>query len=156
MEHRLGLVEAARGAYASREYMRAQTLFEQAEAIAPLDPTAAELLADSKRQLQPLADQIAMFKQGDWEFVLPTLWRAHEADPQNPDIVRLMVDSYYNLAVRDLQREDPRSAADKLKEATQLAPQDPEVRRLARFADLYRDRVQDLLYRVFVKYLAFR
>ncbi len=154
--HRAGLVEAARGAFASREYMRAETLFEQAAAIAPLDPTTAELLADAKRQLQPLADQIVMFKQGDWEFVLPTLWRAHEADPQNPDIVRLMVDSYYNLAVRDLQREDPRSAADKLKEATALAPQDPELRRLAKFAELYRDRVQDLLYRVFVKYLAFR
>jgi len=55
-----------------------------------------------------------------------------------------------------LQREDPRSAADKLREATQLSPQDAEVRRLSRFAELYKGRAQDLMYRVFVKYLAFR
>jgi tetratricopeptide (TPR) repeat protein len=156
VERRAGLVESARAAYANREYMRAESLFEQAGAVAPLDATTAELLADAKRQLQPLADQIGMFKQGDWEFVLPNLWRAHESDPQNADITHMIVDSYYNLAVRDLQREDPRSAGDKLKEALQLAPQDPEVRRLSRFAEQYRERAQDLLYRVFVKYLAFR
>lgn len=156
VQHRTALIESARAAYASREYMRAELLFEQAAAVAPLDATTAELLADAKRQLQPLADQIAMFKQGDWEFVLPNLWRAHEADPQNTDVVRLIVDCYYNLAVRDLQREDPRSAADKLKEAAQLSPQDSDVRRLSRFAEIYKARAQDLMYRVFVKYLAFR
>jgi uncharacterized RDD family membrane protein YckC len=52
-----------------------------------------------------------MFKQGDWEFALRDLPRLHETDPANA-VVRLMVDCYYNLGVLDLQREDPRSAAD--------------------------------------------
>jgi tetratricopeptide (TPR) repeat protein len=154
--HRSQLVEDARRAYQERRYLRAELMFEQAAAISPLDATAAELLADSKRQLAPYADQIALFKQGDWEFVLPTLWRLREANADNLDIERLIVDAYYNLAVRDLQREDPRGAAEKLKEAVQLAPEDAEVRRLASFANVYRERQQDLLYRVFVKYLAFR
>ncbi len=150
------LVEDARRAYQERRYLRAELMFEQAASISPLDATAAELLADSKRQLAPYAEQIALFKQGDWEFVLPTLWRLRESNAGNPDVERLIVDSYYNLAVRDLQREDPRGAAEKLKEAVQLAPEDADVRRLANFANVYRERQQDLLYRVFVKYLAFR
>ena len=38
----------------------------------------------------------------------------HDADPANRDVIRLMVNSYYNLGLRDLQRGDANSALEKL------------------------------------------
>ena len=67
-----------------------------------------------------------------------------------------MVDSYYDLAVRDLQRGDAKSAAKRLDEAAKLAPDDAEVARHRLFAQTYQDRAKDLLYRTYVKYLPSR
>jgi hypothetical protein len=87
---------------------------------------------------------------------VPSLWKIHHSEPQNRDVARLIVDSYYNLGVRELQRELPGDAAAHFKEALALAPADPDLRRLAQFADAYSGRQQDLLYRTFVKYVPFR
>ena len=46
----------------------------------------------------------------------------------------LIVDSYYNLGVRDLQRGDPVSATEKFQEAIALDRGDPQLQRAARFA----------------------
>jgi hypothetical protein len=66
-----------------------------------------------------------------------------------------MIDCYYNLGVRDLQRGDTVSAAEMFDEAQHLRPNDRELQRLSRFAKAYQQRSQDLLYRIFVKYLPF-
>ena len=67
-----------------------------------------------------------------------------------------MVDTYYNLILADLQRGDPREARNKLREARQLDRSDPWLERLERFCSVYESREQDLLYRIFVKYLPAR
>ena len=67
-----------------------------------------------------------------------------------------MVDSYFNLGVRELQRKDAASAISNFKEAQELSADDPELSRLIEFAETYQDRPDDLLYRIFVKYLPFR
>jgi len=97
-----------------------------------------------------------LFRQGDWEFALPNLWRLQDEHPGNKDIVRLMVGCYFNLGLRDLQRGDPVAASEKFGEALSLAPDDVELQRLAAFASAYQQRPSDLLYRVFVKYHPFR
>jgi len=156
LTRRSDLIESARAAAAAGRHTHVLDLLEEAAAIAPLDAAAADLAAASQEQLAGLGPAIDRFRQGDWEYALPDLWRAHEADPANRTVERLIVDSYYNLAVRDLQRRDVGPAGDKLTEAASLAPEDPDVQRLQRFVDQYSGRSLDLRYRIFVKYLPFR
>jgi Tfp pilus assembly protein PilF len=87
---------------------------------------------------------------------LPDLWRRHEENPADRDVTHLIVDCYYNLAVRDLQRADTRKAAENLKEAAKLEPSDPILGRHIAFAETYQTRDKDLLYRIYVKYLPTR
>jgi hypothetical protein len=156
LARRDAVLDRAREAYAHKEYLLAAGYFRRAAEIAPLSGTAADLEQDTQRQLEPLKQSLDLFHQREWEFVLPTLWRMHQADSGNRDVVRLIVDSYYNLAVRDLQRGDPVSAAAKLGEALALDPGSPALKRHKLFADTYSQRPQDLLYRIYVKYLPFR
>jgi tetratricopeptide (TPR) repeat protein len=156
LAERAGALAEARSAAQQREHLRAVDLLDRAAAIAPLEPADGELLAASRRQVSGLQRELDLFRQGDWEFALPELWRLHDSDPANPDINRLIVDSYYNLAVRDLQRQDLNEAVTKLEEGLALAPQDAGLERLARFARLYTGSPPDLRYRIFVKYLPFR
>ena len=150
------LLESARAAYTGKEFLKAEKFLDQAAALAPLDGAAAEQLADVRRQVAPLQEAIAFCKQGEYEIALRGLWRLHEADRANRDIVQLMVDSYYNLGVKALQREAPAEAVESFKEAVNLDAKDESLQRLAHFADAYLSRAQDLQYKIFVKYLTTR
>ena len=155
-EERLALLASARQAHAEGSYLRAIELLEQANAKTRLDPPDAELLADAKRKAEPLSKQLAFFRDQEWEYVIPELWRMHEANPGDRDVRRLLVDSYYNLGLQDLQGTDPDKALEKFQEAMKLAPEDEMVRRQYVFAQTYQERPIDLLYRIYVKYLPFR
>ncbi len=150
------LVDRAKQAHTQREYLLVDGLLERAAAIAPLPEEVQAIKAEADVALEPLAEQIQVFRAGDWEYALPTLWRLRESDASNPDITRLIIDSYYNLGVRDLQRGNPGSALAKFEEALNLRPDDPTLTRLRSFAATYDKRSEDLLYRIFVKYLPFR
>lgn len=156
LARRTELLERARAAAGEERHLQAVDLFQQAAAIAPLDAADDELATASRARIGDLAQAIALVRQGDWEFALPELWRALQEDPGNGVVRQLIIDSYYNLAVRDLQRRDVGPAGEKLTEAAALAPEDSDVQRLQRFVDRYRNRQLDLQYRIFVKYLPFR
>jgi tetratricopeptide (TPR) repeat protein len=156
LERFRAIVASARTAHASGENLLAFELLERAEAIAELDDSELAVKADAEARLASLSEQIEIFRSGDWEYALPTLWRMREADRNNADITRLIIDCYYNLGVRDLQRGRPDSAARKFEEALSLRPGDPTLARMKAFAETYTDRPEDLLYRIFVKYLPFR
>ncbi len=149
-------LEQARAAGRRGENLAALELLEQADAISPLDGENVDLKALTIGKLDNLSSEIELFEQGDWEYALPGLWRLHDADESNRDVSRLMVDSYYNLGLRDLQRGDTRAAEEKFQEALQLDPDDAELLRLSEFAAAYTRRPSDLLYRIFVKYHPFR
>lgn len=151
------LVERARRAFEVGENLLTVDLLERAAGIAPLDAATEAMRANARRELEPLREQIQVFRSGDWEYALPTLWRMREQDNDNRDVNRLIVDSYYNLGVRDLQRGRPEAALRKFEEALGIRPDDPTLTRMAAFADTYSDdQPEDLLYRIFVKYLPFR
>ncbi len=156
LAQRDALVAQAQQARQGREYLRALELFVNASESAPLSAEDELVQEEVRQRLAGLQPQIEMFEQGDWEFVLPELWKLHSADPADLDIVQLMVDSYYNLGVRDLQRGDAPAAAEKFLRASELKPTDAEVERLSRFSQIYGERRADMLYRIFVKYLPFR
>ena len=107
-------------------------------------------------QTKPWSYRFREVRDGQYEYALPVLWRLREESPDDPVIERLIVDSYYNLAVRDLQRGDTEEAAEKLREILELRPDDPEATRHLRFAETYAQRDKDLLYRIYVKYLPTR
>jgi len=150
------LVTAARSAISNGENLVAADLLDSAEVITPLEPDDLVLRDEIASQLEVVEEPMKLFRQGDWEFALPNLWRLQDEHPGNKDIVRLMVGCYFNLGLRDLQRGDPVAASEKFGEALSLAPDDVELQRLAAFASAYQQRPSDLLYRVFVKYHPFR
>ncbi|MCM2270521.1 MAG: hypothetical protein NDJ75_10495 [Thermoanaerobaculia bacterium] len=150
------LVRRAEAAMAAGETFVARRLLAEATTVAPLSGPAAELSATVEQRAADFAEELAFVRDGDHERALNRLWRRHEADPADKDVRRLMVDAYYNLGLADLQRGDPRAARAKLREARQFDREDPLLERLDRFCAAYEKREQDLLYRIFVKYLPAR
>ncbi len=156
MEEYTSLMALAEGAQARREFLVVDEFLSRAAAIRPLDEAGVSLKTTADAELEPLRSLIAVFEQGEWERVLRDLWLLREDMPENADVNRLMVDSYYNLGVRALQRGDTATAVDHFAEATRLSGFDPELERASKFAQTYRERPEDLLYRIYVKYLPFR
>jgi Tfp pilus assembly protein PilF len=103
-----------------------------------------------------MTKQITAFRDHEWEYVLPDLWRMRNEDPENPDVKQMIVDSYYNLAVRDLQRADAKKAVENFQEALALEGNDESAQRHLAFAQTYEERPKDLLYKIYVKYLQYR
>jgi tetratricopeptide (TPR) repeat protein len=153
---REALVAEAGAAADRREFMRTSELLSEAAAIAPLSGTEVQLLARADEQLQELQNFISIFREGEWDLALRDLWLLHDSDSGNRDVTRLLVDSYYNLGLRSLQRKDIKEAAEQFGEALKLNADDPELLRLADFAATYQTRSTDLLYRIYVKYVPFR
>jgi tetratricopeptide (TPR) repeat protein len=156
LARRVTYLAAARQLAAQHNTVRALGRLDQAAQIAKLDGDDAKLAEDLKRQLEPIAPQVTLFQQHEWERAIPDLWRLHEKDPGNRDVTQLIVDCYYNLAVRDLQHADTAKAAEKLKEALSLRQDDETLKRAYLFAQTYQDRGKDLLYEIYVKYLPYR
>ncbi len=153
---RRALLEQAQRSLADGENFRARRYFAQAAELEPLDGDWVAMAASAEERLKPLAQESQLFKDGDFEFLVNQLWRRREAEPANRDVVRMIVDSYHNLGVLDLQRGDPAAAREKFREARAIDGSDPALQRLERFATTYETRGQDLLYRIFVKYLPLR
>ncbi len=147
------LLGAAREAHRQGRYLRARSYFERAAKILPLEAGDLAFKTEGDDALHDLETQIKLFNDGQYTSIIPGLWRKREADPNNRDIERLLVDSYYNLAVTDLQRGNAQGAAAKMRDALEVQPENEELERLRLFAQTYAQRQQDLLYRIFVKYL---
>ncbi|MCP3957105.1 MAG: hypothetical protein GY719_04570 [bacterium] len=150
------LVGAARDAHQQGRHIRARKYFARASKIMPLEEADRQLKLEGDDQLELLEDEIKLFDEGQYAAIIPELWRQRETDPNNRDIERLLVDSYYNLALSDLQRGNAQGAARKLKEALEVQPDNEELQRMRLFAQTYVQRPKDLLYRIFVKYLPSR
>ncbi|HEX3527467.1 MAG TPA: hypothetical protein VH988_10390 [Thermoanaerobaculia bacterium] len=152
---RLAALDAAHKAYAEGSYIQAAGILEQAANTGRLDPGDEDMLARAKAQIEPLAKQIELFKQHEWEYLIHDLWRIRDKTPSR-DVDHMLIDSYYDLGVRDLQRADAAKAAEKFKEALNLAPNDAVLKRHMQFAQTYQERQKDLLYKIYVKYLTYR
>ena len=139
-----------------QEYLRCDRWLTEAAKIAPLAPAETQLQAQARQGLLPLADELKLYGDGDFDFLLNKLWRRREAEPGNRDIRRLIVDAYYNLGILDLQRGDPAAAADKFREALAIDPTDAPLKRLQDFANVYNQRNEDLLFEIFVRNLPAR
>jgi tetratricopeptide (TPR) repeat protein len=151
-----GLVASARRAYDDGNYLEAARQFTRASAMAPLPAAEAELFDDATRQLEPIAQQSDLYTQRQWELVLPALWRRLEQAPQDKDVHQLLVNSYFNLAVRELRRGDLTKADEYVAEASRLERDDHDLERLQQFVDTYSAMPRDLLFEIYVQHLDFR
>ena len=156
LARRQALVADAERACREQEYLRCDRWLTEAAAILPLELELAQLKAGAQQGLLPLAEEIKLYGDGDFDFLLNRLWRRREVEPTNRDIRHMIVDSYYNLGILDLQRGDPAAAADKFREALALDPTDEPLKRLQSFATVYSQRTEDLLFEIFVKHLPVR
>ncbi len=150
------LLKAAHSAFEKQEYIRARKYFDRANKISPLDSEDVALLRECDFKLEPLEPRIAEFAEGKYAQVIPQLWRMRETAPDDPNIQLLMIDSYYNLALTDLQRGNPGGAEKKLSDALEVEPDNEGLIRMRLFAQTYRNKSPDLLYRIYVKYLPSR
>jgi tetratricopeptide (TPR) repeat protein len=150
------LIGRAREAYAAGEYLSAASLFNRASAVAPLEGAEAGLFEDSKRQLEPILQMVGLYRQRQYEMALPTLWRYREENPGNQDVRRLLINSYYNLAVRALRQAQPKRAVALAQEAVTLDQDDAYAQRLLLFAQSYDGAPSDLLYDIFINNLEIR
>ena len=150
---RAAILAEASAALARNDNLQARKLYAEAKALAPLSGDDVQRAATAEENLKPLAEELALVRDGEYEMAMNRLWRRHEAEPANLDVSRLMVDSYYNLALLDLNRGDTAAAKAKVREARALDKADPMLDRLEQFCSAYDNRKQDLLYRIFVKYL---
>jgi hypothetical protein len=155
-ERRQALIQEARQAYKESAFLLAAQRYGAADRLGKLDADDAAQLKAAKQKLVPLESQINLFLAHNWEFALRELWRVHQSDPANRDVTRMIVDSYYDLGVRDLQHNEVAKAEQKFTEAKNLAPDDPGVKRQLVFAQTYLTRGPDLLYKIYVKYLPIR
>ena len=147
------LLKAGRDAYADRQFIRARKYLDRANKILPLEADDVALRRDADYQLDKLKPLIKRFGDGQYIDIIPELWKLRDDQPGNKDIELLLVDSYYSLALTDLQRENPGEASGKLGEILTITPDDREIQRLKQFAETYNSKSPDLLYRIFVKYL---
>lgn len=155
-ERRASLIAKARTAFQDDRFLRAAESFGAADKLGKLDAADATQFTSAKQRLLPLQREVAMFAGHDWEYALPVLWKDHQTDPSNKDVTEMIVDSFYDLGVRDLQHGEVAKAADKFTEAQHLAPEDPDIERQLLFTQAYQGREADLLYHIYVKYLPIR
>jgi len=155
-ERRQELLEQARKAAKEGTFLLSAQRYAAADRLGKLDADDAAQLAAAMQKLVPLKTQVDLFVGHNWELALPALWRIHQSEPENRDVTRMIVDSYYDLGVRDLQHNDAGKAAQNFAEAKNLAPDDPDVKRQLVFAQTYLTRGPDLLYKIYIRYLPFR
>jgi tetratricopeptide (TPR) repeat protein len=155
-QKREALVAGAERACREQEFVRCDRWLTEAAAIAPLTPALEQLQAEAQQGLAPLAEELKLYRDGDFDFLLNRLWRRREEEPANRDVRKLIVDAYYNLGILDLQRGDPAAAADKFREALALDPADAQLERLQAFAHVYSQRNEDLLFEIYVRNLPAR
>ncbi|MEM8961867.1 MAG: hypothetical protein AAGD38_10325 [Acidobacteriota bacterium] len=153
IERRALLVVGTEQAMSSRQMIRARRYLDRAAQIDALDERERGLQAEIDVALRPLEKELDLFEQGEYETILPDLWRRLDSEADNPDVRLLMTDSYYSLVLRDLQRGNPQMAAEKLEDAVTIDADNRDFQRLLLFSQTYEKRPQDLLYRIFVKYL---
>jgi tetratricopeptide (TPR) repeat protein len=153
---RAALIERGQRLYEEREFLRAAKSLRAANQLAALDGSSAELFEETKRQLLPIAPQIDLFLQREWERALPMLWRQHLDDESNRDVERLLIDTLYNLAVEALREGDTGRALENLRDVVKLSPDDALAQRLLLFAERYPGTPHDLLYQILASQLEFR
>jgi len=154
LTRRADLVTRARTAYDERRFLDARPLLDEAATIVPLEGDEQSMRRSSDRELEVLEGSITLLTDGEYEEALRRLWAIHEEDPSYPDATRLLVTSYLNFGIRYMKQGRPEEANPMFEEALKLDPDDESIDRLLKISKSYKGRNQDLLFRIYIKYLS--
>lgn len=118
------------------------------------DPTFAQSMTVASDRVTELTPAVKLYNEGEYETVIPVLWRIYQADKGNQDARSYLLRSYTNQGITQLQNGLYDKAKQSLDEALVLAPQDRELLRHRKFAERYQKGDLDLLGRIYVRHLS--
>ena len=143
----------AEAALEDHRYIAALTAFHQAAPGYPDDADLKREMALAAGKVQEISPAVRLFNDGDYDSALPILWRLYQADHQNADVKSYLVRCYYNQGVISLQNNLYDRAGKSFDDALGVDPEDALAKRQKAFAQRYLRRPEDLLARVYLKYL---
>lgn len=147
---------AARTAYDAHDYVSAKKSFEQAARVKALPPDMKQAYDSASQQVAKLETARTLFAERKYAEVVSSLTPMLQADPQNKNIQRMIVDAHFNLGATALQEERLTDAAREFEEVLKSDPNDELARRSLDLARRYDNQTRDLLYKIYVKYLPLR
>jgi len=144
---------AGKTAYDAHDYMGAKKALEEAARIRQLPPDMKTIYDDASAQVGKLDNALSLFKEGKYQDAINYLEQLNKKDAQNKNIQQLLINAHFNLGAIALQEGKLPEAEKQFDLVLQGDPSDELARRSKELAVRYQGQTQDLLYRIYVKYL---
>ena len=149
-------ITAARQAIEGHDYAAAKRAFEDAMRVKQLPPDLKPLYDTANQQVAKLDAARTLFAEGRYADAISSLQPLLQADPDNKNIHRMILDAHFNMGAVALQEEKLPDAMREFDEVLRADPNDELARRSRELAARYDGQPRDLLYRIYVKYLPLR
>ncbi len=140
-------------AYDAHDYMGAKKALEEAARVRQLPPEMKAIYDDASAQVGKLDNALSLFKEGKYQDAINYLEQLNQKDAQNKNIQQLLLNAHFNLGAIALQEGKLPEAEKQFDLVLQRDPNDELARRSKELAVRYQGQTQDLLYRIYVKYL---
>jgi tetratricopeptide (TPR) repeat protein len=147
---------AGEKALAEKRYIDALKNFNLAKPAFKNDPTFAQAMGLASDKVAALASAVKLYNEGEYETVIPILWRICQEERDNQDARSYLLRSYYNQGITQLQNQLYQKAIQSFDEALALDPKDNEIIRHRKFAEHYTKGDLDLMGRIYVRHLNHR
>jgi tetratricopeptide (TPR) repeat protein len=147
---------SAEKALSEKRYIDALKSFNLAKSAFKNDPTFAQAMGLASDKVAALAPAVRLYNEGEYETVIPILWRICQEERDNQDARSYLLRAYYNQAITQLQNQLYQKAIQSFDEALALDPKDAEIIRHKKFAEHYLKGDLDLMGRIYVRHLTHR
>ncbi len=149
-------IAAGRSAFDAHDYDGAKKAFEQAMRIKALPPDVRPIYDNAAQQVAKLDGAKSLFRARQYQDALGNLESLMQQDPQNQNILRMIIDAHFNLGATALQEERLDDAVKQFEDVLKLDPSDELAKRSKELAARYNGQGKDLLFKIYVKYLPLR
>jgi hypothetical protein len=146
----------AQAAFEAHDYEAAKIAFDAAASMRDLSPEMKQAADVATQQVGKVASAKQMFRERKFQDAIGNLQPLLQADPQNQNVKRLLVDAHFNLGALALQEERLPDANREFEAALQNDPTDEQAKKSREIATRYNTQPKDLLYKIYVKYLPLR
>jgi len=149
-------ITAGRAQFDAHDYDSSKKSFENATRVHPLPGDLRAMYDNATQQAAKLDAAKALFKEHRFQDAIVNLQPLAQADPQNLNIRRMLVDAHFDLGAQALQEERLSDATKEFDEVLKVDPTDELAKRSKDLATRYNGQPKDLLYKIYVKYLPLR
>jgi tetratricopeptide (TPR) repeat protein len=155
------LMREGRSLMKEEKFVEAASRFAQVTALDPANFDAEELRSEAAAAAQKharfnreLEAAKAAFADQDWAGSLYKLYRLREEREDRTDLVRYIKNANYNWGIEALNQFETEAAVEHFRDALEMAPGDPVIRRHIEVATRYRRRQRDTAYDAYLRNLA--